>query len=58
MLTIACASLATTLRFAWCVVCVSHAPPPLSWVLAVVALLWLSLPLPVLPVLVLAAWPV
>ena len=33
-------------------------PSPFSWVLAVVALLWLSLPLPVLPVLVLAVWPV
>ena len=27
-------------------------PYPFSWVVAVVALLWLSLPLPVLPVLV------
>ena len=33
-------------------------PSPFSWVLAVVALLWLSLPLPTVALLVLAVWPV
>ena len=37
MWTTACASVATTLRFAWCAVCVCPMPSPFSWVLAVVA---------------------